>query len=152
MTKLPIREWIGNVPQFPIGVYAVIAEVTLLPKVSARIHTERIGYGYGYVSTTICLTSASLSRCQNLLPKYSKRYTNVESDDNYIAAKEITEKICNLPVGEKLWPNYLDHPIRNASRVNIVKFTNKMNKGTAKVEGSMSETPKNKGAAIGTRS
>ncbi|KAL8121317.1 hypothetical protein AgCh_018158 [Apium graveolens] len=26
-TKLPIRKWIGNVPQFPVGVDAVVAEV-----------------------------------------------------------------------------------------------------------------------------
>ena len=27
MTKLPIRKQIGNVPQFPVGVDAVVAEV-----------------------------------------------------------------------------------------------------------------------------
>ena len=46
MTKLPIRERIGNVPQFPIGVDVAVAEVGTTNRLGFQLLMYHIMYIY----------------------------------------------------------------------------------------------------------
>lgn len=69
-----------------------------------------------------------------------------------VKAKEIAEKIMALPVSDRLWPNCLNKPIKNASMIDVGDFTSKIKKTAPRVDGDVSDATGNKGAAARTRS
>ena len=54
--------------------------------------------------------------------------------------------------GERVWPNCLNRPIRNASFVDVTEFSNKMSKEMVKHDGDTIERMSAKGTASRTRS
>lgn len=61
-------------------------------------------------------------------------------------------KILDLPIGERLWPNCLNRPIRNSSRVRVDDFIARSGKLCLKQEVGMSERVIPRSAASRTRS
>lgn len=55
-------------------------------------------------------------------------------DEDNNEAKAIVAKICALPIGERLWPNYLGRPIRNAGQVNVEDFASGLKKSQLRQE------------------
>ena len=49
-----------------------------------------------------------------------------------MSATDVVGKILSLPVIDRLWPNCLNRPIRNASPVDVEDFIKKMHKAAGK--------------------
>lgn len=77
---------------------------------------------------------------------------SLELDEDNESAKSIVDKILALPDKERLWPNCLNRPIRNATHVNMDEYFEKSSKAVVKYEGATSEKPVSKSAAGRTRS
>lgn len=74
-----------------------------------------------------------------------------EYDENDAVTGVIVGKISNLPIGDRLWPNCLDRPIRNSSRVKVDDFMARYNKISMKQELGLAEKVLQKSAASRTR-
>lgn len=74
-----------------------------------------------------------------------------EFNENNSDAKAMVDKIRKPPVGDRLWPNCLSRPIRNASRVNIDDFVAKSGKLLGKSEDGTSEKPMHRPTTSMTR-
>ena len=72
----------------------------------------------------MCLARVSLIDFVNTILSYVE--PNFEFDDDNKAAKEIVDKIMQLPLGDRLWPNCLGRTIRNSSVVNVEEYANRL--------------------------
>lgn len=72
--------------------------------------------------------------------------------ENESEAEKVVAKILALPIGKRLWPNWLNRPIRNASFVDVAEFSNKMSKAIVKHDGDTIEGMSTKGTASRLRS
>ena len=50
-----------------------------------------------------------------------------EFDDDDVKTKEIVNKILQLPLGDRLWPNCLGRVVRNSSPVNVEEYASRLN-------------------------
>lgn len=73
-------------------------------------------------------------------------------EENNTSAKVITEKIMTLPIADRLWPNCLNRPIKNASMVDVDDYSINVRKIGSKLDRCSSEMFGAKGAAARTRS
>ena len=72
--------------------------------------------------------------------------------ENIIEAQKVVSRVLELPIGERLWPNCLGRPIRNASFVDVSEFLSKMNKAIGKHSVDSPEKAMSLGTAARTRS
>ncbi|XP_063945074.1 uncharacterized protein LOC135151216 [Daucus carota subsp. sativus] len=75
-----------------------------------------------------------------------------ELEEGNIEAEKVVSKILELPIAERLWPNCLGRPIKNASFVDVSEFLNKMNKAVIRHGIGSPEKAMPQGAAARTRS
>ena len=93
-----------------------------------------LNYCLSHMGTPACLTELQFPPCENISE-----------------AEKVIAKIFALPIGERLWPNCLNRPFRNASFVDVAEFVKKMNKALVKHSTSSPEKVISQGAAARTR-
>ncbi|KAL8125609.1 hypothetical protein AgCh_013038 [Apium graveolens] len=65
---------------------------------------------------------------------WNSKDPDFEFDDKKVVVRDVVENILGLPVGDRLWPNCLHSPIRNASLVNVDDYILKTSKLMKKSE------------------
>ncbi|KAL8125783.1 hypothetical protein AgCh_013169 [Apium graveolens] len=83
---------------------------------------------------------------------YLLDHLEFECDENDDKTVVVIGKIMDLPIGDRLWPNYLNWPIRNASRVKVNEFVTKSGKLYLKHEAGTFDRVNQRSAASRTRS
>lgn len=75
-----------------------------------------------------------------------------EFDPENATAKDVVKKIMELPVADRIRPNFLGHHVRNSSMVVIDDYVSKLSKSIVKVEADTFVKPASKNATGRTKS